>query len=77
MWSSLELKRDNDYRDNYFKITLFSIDSYITKPDLIYDETYSSYRKCNINLATIVRIFGTTDDGIDWIFWTIYFYHLF
>nr|XP_027196301.1 DNA polymerase zeta catalytic subunit-like [Dermatophagoides pteronyssinus] len=49
---------------NCFRITFFNIDSYITKPDLILDETYSSYRKRNINLATVVRVFGTTDDGI-------------
>lgn len=64
MWNSLEQIPANDQKDNYFKLTLFCIDSYITKPDLIYDETYSSYRKSNVNLATIVRIFGTTDDGL-------------
>nr|XP_046916291.1 DNA polymerase zeta catalytic subunit-like [Dermatophagoides farinae] len=49
---------------NCFRITFFHIDSYITKPDLVLDETYSSFRKRNINLATIIRVFGTTDDGI-------------
>ena len=49
---------------NCFRITFFHIDSYITKPDLVLDETYSSFRKRNINLATIIRLFGTTDDGI-------------
>ncbi|KPM03601.1 hypothetical protein QR98_0020340 [Sarcoptes scabiei] len=53
---------DSVCEKNLIKITIFSIDSYITKPDLILDETYSKFRKANINQATVIRVFGSTDD---------------
>lgn len=46
-----------------FKVNIFQIDYYNTKPVYSHDKTFSIFRGKNVKVTTVVRIFGSTDDG--------------
>lgn len=58
-----EEKPNCDILAGCLKVNIFQIDSYSTKPTYSHDKTYSIFRQKNAKLASIVRIFGSTDDG--------------
>ena len=75
MTTNNENKYDNnkcDYKKFYnspqsdehcFKINIFNIDWYTTKPAFSHDVVYSIYRQKIVKQVTVVRIFGSTDYG--------------
>ncbi|KAI2804906.1 DNA polymerase zeta catalytic subunit [Blomia tropicalis] len=48
---------------NILKANIFQIDSYQCKPLYTHDKVYSLYRQKCAKSATVVRIFGSTDNG--------------
>lgn len=54
---------DDDNLAGCFKVNIFQIDYYNTKPVYSHDRTYSIFRGKNVKVTTVVRIFGSTDDG--------------
>lgn len=50
--------------DDLFKINIFHVDSYCTKPIATHDAICSEYRKSKTKSVTIMRVFGSTDEGI-------------
>ncbi|KAH9389972.1 DNA polymerase zeta catalytic subunit, partial [Tyrophagus putrescentiae] len=47
-----------------FKVNIFQIDNYNTKPVYSHDKAYSIFRGKNVKTTSVVRIFGSTDDGV-------------
>lgn len=47
-----------------FSIRIFTINYYLAKPDPQFDEIYSEFRQCEVKEVPILRVFGSTLDGI-------------
>ena len=46
-----------------FSLVVFTINYYLTKPELEFDQVYSEFRCAELKLVPVIRIFGSTPEG--------------
>ncbi len=46
-----------------FSLRIFSINYYLAKPQVEYDQIYSDFRSSEIKQVPIIRVFGSTPNG--------------
>ncbi len=47
-----------------FSQTIFSINYYLTKPEIGLDQCYSEFRCTELKQVPVLRVFGSTQEGI-------------
>ncbi len=51
--------------ESVFKLRIVSVDYYLCEPIVGFDDNYSQLREKPINKVPVIRIFGTTEKGLN------------